>query len=113
MIFLLGSPRGYACKSHGRWLGAPVSAAIGPCAHAGCAQTSKCLQFAEGKDNHAQKQPAMAETRDLRYTEGATGITNRNFNNLKIQLGRSENQVEVAKWVEIPEIAPIRHNLEI
>src|SRR2546430_286782 len=105
--------RGFARKSHGKSPGAPASVAIPACVHARSLGTSKCLQFSKGKKNHAQKQPAMAETGDLRHTERATGIANGNLDNLQIKFGGPKDQIKVTERVEIAEIIPIGHNLKI
>src|SRR5580700_9439216 len=77
------------------------------------ARRSKCLDAEKCKRNHSQQQQAVPETGNLRFAVRSVCVADRYFHDLKAQLGRSENEIEIAEWVEITEIETPRFDSQI
>ena len=50
----------------------------------------------------------MREAMDIGCAVGPLLVSNGHLQNLEIELGRPEQQVEISKWVELAEIRPVR-----
>ena len=58
------------------------------------------LQLAEGDPAHLQQQPAVAEAADLDLAVAPRLISNGNFDNLEVEFGGTEQQIEIAEGIE-------------
>src|SRR5882757_135079 len=65
------------------------------------------LELAIGKPDHPQQQPAVAESGYLGLAEGTRLVVDRGFDDLQVLLGGAEDQIEIAEWIEIAEIAAL------
>ena len=50
----------------------------------------------------------MREAMDIGGTVGPLLVANGHFENFEIELGRSEQQVEISEWIEFAEIGSVR-----
>ena len=62
------------------------------------------LNFQNAKTCHAQQQPAVPAAADVRVAVGPRAVAHRHVDDLQVQPGRAEEQVEVAEGVEVAEV---------
>src|SRR5260370_13855965 len=69
------------------------------------------LHFAHCKQHHAQEQPSMAPTLNIRLAIGSSIIADWQFNDPEVQFGCSEEEVEVTEGIKIPKIGTLGDDL--
>ena len=52
----------------------------------------------------------MSPAADVGIAIITCAVPNRHFGNFQIELGRTEQKIEIAKWIKIPEILAIFHD---
>src|SRR5438034_7152848 len=62
---------------------------------------------------HAQEEPAMAQALNAGGAVRTFEIADRQLGDLEVQPNRSEEEIEVAEGVEVPEILPIRRDARV
>ena len=59
---------------------------------------------------HSQQEPAVGKTADVGGAVGALPVADGDLNDLAVQLGGAEQQIEIAERIQASEIAPPRLN---
>src|SRR6185436_6254101 len=72
-------------------------------------QTLHGLQSKESVKRQRQQQPPMGKSLPVGAPIGPILIANRDFQNMEIQFRGAEQQVEIAKGIEVPEVLSVRH----
>src|SRR5208282_3408566 len=65
------------------------------------------LETHAGEHHHSDQQPAVSPARDVGLAVSALCVANRHVNDLQIELGSAEDEIEIAEWIELPEVASI------
>ena len=74
----------------------------------GSGDGSERLELVEGEEDHAEQQPAVPEARDLRLAVAPARVAHRDLDDLQVELGGTEDEVEVAEGIEIAEVGAVR-----
>src|SRR5690606_28425646 len=80
----------------------PLTVSPSPCSPSTDAlQASAPPDLPQPKPRHPQQQPAMTEARNVRLAIRPILVTHRHIPNPQIQQRRSEQQIEIAKRIEV------------
>ena len=75
------------------------------CDHADDAQIKALFAQVKAEQGHLEQEPAVLEAADLGVAVGAGAVAHRQIDDLQVQPGSAEQQVEVAERVEIADIS--------
>src|SRR6266542_4165142 len=75
--------------------------------------SSNKLDLPRRVKNHPQKQPAVAESADVGAAVFSFAIAHRDVDDLEVQFGGAEEQVEIAERIELAEVLAVAGNLII
>src|SRR5260370_16221501 len=98
------SPR----TNRGTARGAPLCSARRPGAAAGSPGSSHRLEPEESENGHLEQQPAVGKPPDVRGPVIPFLVMDRDLQDLEVELGGPEEEVEVAERIEVAEIPAAR-----
>src|SRR5437879_3776285 len=87
--------------------GAPLCSARRPGAAAGSPGSSHRLEPEESENGHLEQQPAVGKPPDVRGPVIPFQVMDRDLQDLEVELGGPEEEVEVAERIEVAEIPAI------
>src|SRR5207237_8177964 len=61
-----------------------------------------------GLGGHAEEEPPIGEAGDVGRPVGALAIADGNLHDAEVELGRAEDEIEVAEGIEVAEMRPAR-----
>src|SRR2546427_6100046 len=87
--------------------GAPLCSARRPGAAAGSRGSSHRLEPEESENGHLEQQPAVGKPPDVRGPVIPFVVMDRDLQDLEVELGGPEEEVEVAERIEVAEIPAV------
>ena len=68
------------------------------------------FDFGNRKQKHPQQQHSVSPALDVSVAVSAIAIADRDITDFEMEMIRAENQIEIAKWIEIAEVRAIRRD---
>src|SRR3954469_24109656 len=60
-----------------------------------------------GEGAHLEQEPAVAPALDVGLAVGALAVADRHLDELQVELGRPEQEVEIPEGIEVPEVGAV------